>query len=160
LTASSSSPQARLAPWLRAEDHETLDHSSLGFLHEGFHFEATTILPRIALMVQGRDYALTGHSLGAALALLHGGLLINDGHPPTKIGVFAPMRIGGEQFVKTVTSVPFIASRFGNDPVPMVPPALEPTFPYRQVPLMQVGQRRFIPFDCHHIDNYVAAFPA
>lgn len=141
----------------RTEDHETLNHPTLGFLHAGFHLEAVTIAPAIALMVHGRDYALSGHSLGAALALLLAGLLSDDGHPPVQIGAFAPPRVGGALLVKTVTAVPLTAVRFGNDPVPGVPFEVDPEFPYRQVPLTAVGAPMLNPFSSHHIDNYVNA---
>jgi Lipase (class 3) len=141
----------------KTEDHQAINHPTLGFLHAGFHLEAATIAPEIALMVHGRDYALAGHSLGAALALLLGGLLIDDGHAPVKIGAFAPPRVGGPQFIKTVASVPIAAVRFGDDPVPGVPFEFDPDFPYRQVPLAQVGAPMINPFSCHHIDNYVNA---
>jgi hypothetical protein len=140
----------------RADDHETLNHPTLGFVHAGFHLAAMAVLPRLALAAQGIDYAITGHSLGAELALHLGGMMIDDGHPPVKVGAFAPPRGGGARFVKIVTSVPFCAYRFGNDPVPTVPWTL-PGFPYEQVPLTSIGKPMRVPFDAHPIDNYVAA---
>ena len=102
-------------------------------------------------------YALAGHSLGAAMALLLGGLLINRGRPPMKIGAFAPPRVGGDQFVKAVGKVPVSAYIYGNDLVPDVPFTILPAFPYEQVRLIQVGQPRADRLSCHAIANYVAA---
>jgi hypothetical protein len=142
-----------------ADDHETFNHPTLGFVHAGFHMAAMAVFPRMALAAQGIEYAITGHSLGGELALHLGGMMIDDGHPPVKIGAFAPPRGGGAQFVKVVTSVPFCAYHFGNDPVPDVPLML-PGFPYEQVPLTMIGRPMFNPFKAHHVDNYVNAIGA
>jgi hypothetical protein len=144
---------------LAAKDHEGVDHASLGWLHAGIYASARAILPRIALSVDGRPYAISGHSLGAGLALMIGGMMIDDGHPPVKIGAFAPPRVGGEALVKVATSVPFCAYHYGDDPVPTVPLTLLPLFPYRQVPLTRIGKPAFDPFSCHHCPNYVADVP-
>lgn len=147
---------------MRTEDHQTLDHPSLGFLHAGFHLAALSIFARIKAMTEGQDYALAGHSLGAALALLIGGLMIDDGHPPVKIGAFAPPRVGGVRFVEVVTSVPLCAYWFGNDPVPRAPLRIWPGYPYEQVPLISIGP----PHDIFHmrasdhpVANYLAGIP-
>jgi hypothetical protein len=137
------------------EDHETGEHFSLGFLHAGFYASALEIIP--ALKAIKPPFALTGHSLGAALALLIGALLIDEGRPPVKIGAFAPPRVGGDRFVSVATSVPFCAYRFGDDPVTDVPLTLQ-DFPYRQVPLTTAGKPKWIAIDCHHIANYVSIF--
>ena len=144
---------------VKADDQQGMNHATLGFLHAGFYASAVSTLTRIALDVNGKQYAICGHSLGAIMALMVGSLLIQDGLPPVKIAAFAPPRGGGEQFVKVATSVPCSAYRFGNDPVPMIPMAL-PLFPWQQVPLIQIGQRMAWPFSAHAIDNYVAGVTA
>jgi hypothetical protein len=90
------------------------------------------------------------------LAAMLAALLTDNGLAPLKIGLFAPPRAGGAAFVKVVTSIPFCAYRYGNDPVTDVPLAL-PDFPYVQVPLVAVGTPCSIAAECHHIQNYVAA---
>ena len=138
-----------------AEDEQGMNHATLGFLHAGFYGSAITTLARIALAVNGKPFAICGHSLGAVMALMIGGLLIQDGLPPVKIGAFAPPRGGGEQFVKVVTSVPFCAYAYGNDPVPDIPVTL-PGFAWAQVPLTRIGSPMIWPFNCHAINNYVS----
>ena len=141
------------------EDQQGLNHQTLGFIHAGFYDAAVTALTRCALVAVRGPYAICGHSLGAALALLIGALLADDGYPPVKIGAFAPPRVGGAKFVQKVTSIPLCAYRYGNDPVPEVPLSIW-SLPYVQVPLTQVGEPMANPFSCHTIRNYVDAVHA
>ena len=138
-----------------AEDQQGMDHQTLGFLHAGFYASAIAPLARIVIATDDKPYAICGHSLGAIMALMIGGLLIQDGLPPVKIAAFAPPRGGGAQFVKVVTSVPCSAYQFGNDPVPDIPVVI-PDWPWAQVPLIKIGKPMFYPFSCHAIANYVA----
>ena len=144
---------------LTANDHQGIEHRSLGWLHAGFYNSATVLLPQCILIAERGPFAICGHSLGAVLALMVGALLINDDKPPVKIGAFAPPRGGGWQFVKTATSVPFCAYRFGDDPITDIPLTL-PDFPYEQVPLTAIGHKMFDPLDCHAIGNYVSGVKA
>ena len=139
-----------------ADEHDGVDHPALGLIHAGFYVAAQAVIDRVD-EVAAKPYALAGHSLGAAMALLLGGLLINRGRPPMKIGAFAPPRVGGDQFVKAVGKVPVSAYIYGNDLVPDVPFTILPAFPYEQVRLIQVGQPRADRLSCHAIANYVAA---
>ena len=138
---------------LGIEDHPGTNHPTLGFVHAGFLASALLALPHITAK---QPYAICGHSLGAAMALLIGGLLIDNGTPPMKIGAFAPPRVGGEQFVKIVATVPLCAYQYGNDPVPRVPFRILPLFPYMQVAMTSIGTPRLDEFSCHNIANYVA----
>jgi hypothetical protein len=142
---------------ISTEAHEVGEHASLGFVHFGFYRSAVALFPAFKDIGLTTKYAITGHSLGAALALLLGGILINRGYPPVKIGAFAPPRVGGDRFVSIVTSIPLCACRVGDDPVTDFPLTLR-DFPYRQVPLTVIGRTRWPAIECHHIANYVAAF--
>lgn len=143
-------------------DQQGLDHRSLGPIHAGFYASAVAALTRIALVAQREPIAITGHSLGAALALLLTGLLIDLGIAPVKVGAFAPPRVGGPLFVKVATSIPFCAYRWGNDPVTEVPARILdlPDFPFIQVPLSAIGKRRLWAPGCHNITNYVSGVAA
>lgn len=136
-------------------DQETMNHPTLGFVHADFYQAALRFLSAVEADARKGPVTVCGHSRGAALAAMLAGLLIDDGLAPAKIGLFAPPRAGGALFVKIVTSVPFCAYRFGNDPVPEVPFTLLPNFPYAQVPLTQIGAPLPIAIHCHHIANYV-----
>lgn len=145
---------------IKVEDHETVNHPTLGFLHAGFYRAALTVLPRLSLVAKRGRYAICGHSLGAVLALMVGALLIDDGTPPVKIGAFAPPKGGGDMFVKVAASVPYCAYRYGQDPVPLVPLAF-PELPYRQVSLVELDAPRSVDlFSYHNIANYVTGVKA
>jgi lipase (class 3) len=146
---------------IKAEDQQGVNHASLGFVHGGFYASAVAILTRCALIAEKNPYAICGHSLGAALALLVGALLIDDGLPPIKTAAFAPPRVGGPNFVRTACSVPFCAYRYGGDPVTEVPMTL-PSVPWTQVPLriLPATVPFLDPFHYHAIGNYVTAVHA
>jgi hypothetical protein len=137
---------------LGIEDHAGTNHPTLGFVHTGFLAAGLLALPKIK---PTGPFAICGHSLGAAMALLIGGLLIDNGTPPVKIGAFAPPRVGSEQFVKVASSVPVSAYAYGNDPVPRVPFRIVPLFPYMQVAMTDIGTPRLNEFSCHNIQNYL-----
>jgi len=147
-------------------DQQGLNHASLGFIHAGFYGSAVLALTRCALIAAKGPYAICGHSLGAALALLIGALLADDQLPAIKIGAFAPPRVGGGVFVKAVTTGPFCAYRYNVDPVPEVPLTITPAFPYLQLPLTALPGPSIPLFDitrriaCHHIANYQAGVKA
>lgn len=147
-------------------DQQGLEHRTLGFVHAGFYASAVSALARCALIAAKEPYAICGHSLGAALALLIGAMLTDDGVPPAKVAAFAPPRVGGDDFVKVATSVPLFACRYGVDPVTEVPFTLRPLYPYRQVPLIALPAAPVPALDvvgrlaCHEIENYVAGVKA
>lgn len=145
---------------LGVRDQETMNHPTLGFIHLDFYEAALRLYAPIASAASQGPIAVTGHSRGAALAAALSGLLIDNGLPPVKTGLFAPPRVGADPFVKIVTSAPFCAYKFGDDPVPEVPFTLMPDFPYAQVPLTKIGAALPNAIDCHHISNYVAGVTA
>jgi hypothetical protein len=140
-----------------AVDRETAQHPALGRMHRGFLLGAQTLIPQVALAVQGKRYALTGHSLGGALALVVAGLLVDDGNPPQRVTTFGAPKCGFAQFVAALEKVPIAQYRRGNDPVPLLPCWL-PQFPYEhpRLPLIRVGVPAINPFQCHHVEGYVA----
>ncbi len=146
------------------EDREAISHASLGWMHAGFFESSRLVVEAIRPALSGDPYILNGHSLGAAVALGAGGLMINAGRPPSKIAAFAPPRVGGDMFVATVQRVPISAYRYADDPIPCVPFTLR-DFPYRQLPnLVQIGRASFAravidPFTYHHVERYVADVP-
>lgn len=150
---------------LGIEAHQGITNATLGFVHSGFWTLSETVYPQIKEAAAKGPFALDGHSLGAAMALLLGARLILDGLKPAKIGAFAPPRVGGSLFVQVATSVPFCAYHYGNDPVPRVPfrimpPLPLPQFPYVQVLMIDVGAPMPDEFNCHHVQNYVQAVHA
>jgi hypothetical protein len=139
------------------EEHQTASHPTLGMLHAGFLVSAQAILPKVALATSDGPWAITGHSLGAALALLVGALMAEEGSPPARLVAFAPPRVGGPDFVAAIAGLSSASYRFGNDLVTDVPYTVPPDFDYRQVPLIEIGYPMMPPTRCHAITNYVAA---
>lgn len=136
--------------------HAMRDRPALGWVHFGFYDATQHVMPKMALVAARGPFAICGHSLGAILALMIGAQLTADGTPPVKIGAFAPPLGGDDKFVSIATSVPFCAYRYRNDPVPKVPLRLPPIWPYRQVPIVQLGvSTHEVAFDDHNIANYV-----
>ena len=143
---------------LDVQDQETKNHPTLGFVHADFYQAALRLLAPVEVAARQGPVAVGGHSRGAAVAAMLCGLLIDDGYAPVKMGLFAPPRAGGALFVKVITSIPFCAYRYGDDPVTEVPFTLA-DFPYAQVPLTAIGSPMIPPVPCHRITNYVAALP-
>lgn len=144
---------------IKANQRPGILHNQLGFIHAGFYEGAEAAISTVAGLVAGGPYALTGHSLGAAEALLLGALMIERGKAPVKIGAFAPPRVGGQLFLEVLAKVPVSGYRFGSDVVPDVPFTLDPEFPYRQIALTQIGTSTGNVFRDHNIKNYVASVP-
>lgn len=140
---------------LHVWDHPGKSIEGLGWVHAGFFALAQSVYPKLAKFTQV-PYAICGHSLGAALAVLLGATFAQRGNRPIKIGAFAPPRVGDIEFVRAVTQMPFCAYRFGNDPVPEVPFHIPFFFPYENVPLVSGGAPKGDPFKSHAIANYVA----
>jgi hypothetical protein len=136
-------------------DHEATNHPTLGFIHSGFLAGALALTPQIAMAVAGKPYALTGHSLGGALALVVAGLLVDAGHAPERVATFGAPKVGFSSFVEALKDVPIAQYRRGNDIVPLVPFWL-PNFPYEhaRLPLIRVGVPQANPAQCHHIGGY------
>ena len=144
---------------LMLKDQQGLDHRTLGRVHAGFYAACLSAMPRIVLIASREPVAFAGHSLGGAMALVCAGMFIDYGLAPIRVGAFAPPRCGDQTFVDAVTSLPFCAYRFGNDPVTQIPLSLR-DFPFRQVPLTQVGARKLWFPACHHFANYDAGVRA
>lgn len=89
---------------------------------------------------------LTGHSLGGAVALLVGALMVRDEIRPRQIVTFGAPRCGR---LKILDSVRVTMYRNGKDIVPLVPPLMR-----RHKPLEQRGEGKSFIKD-HFVLNYV-----
>jgi len=142
-------------------DREMVHHPSVGMVEAGFLLAAQSVIGAIGPAVAGKRFNMIGHSLGAALALLLGALLGDEGHAADAIHAFAPPRVGYDDFLAALKRIGSAvrAFRFHNDPVPLAPLTLPPLWPYRQVPLIGLGPaptHALDPAD-HHYPNYVNA---
>jgi triacylglycerol lipase len=96
-----------------------------GWVHEGFRREARKILDQVldwAAKNKGKDIYVTGHSLGAAMALYITQELEFAGYQPKKLLSFGQPRLGNADYVTDIKTEHY---RFVNcnDMVTHVPPA-------------------------------------
>jgi predicted lipase len=133
-----------------------LNHATLGYVHSGFLAAAMSVLPRIALAVEGKPYALTGHSLGGAIALMVGAIMADENNPPQRICTFGAPKVGFAKYAEALADVHVDQYRRGNDPVPSAPLALPGVaFVHARLPLIAVGVPQSDPFASHHMPGYL-----
>jgi hypothetical protein len=133
------------------------DDPQLGRCHAGFLDGAKSVLAAIMAAVGGGPFYLAGHSLGGALALGVGALMVCSGKPPAAIITFGAPRFGMAKFVATLQPMPVRQYRRGNDPVPLIPFDVPPFIEFLDArdPLIAIGAAQRDPFSCHAIEGYV-----
>jgi len=93
-------------------------------IHSGFWKEAFSLLPAIIRNTEEeKSVAITGHSLGGAMAVIVAGFLMKMGYNVTDLYTFGQPRVGNKKFVQRVEAG-CNWQRFvnNNDIVPSVPP--------------------------------------
>jgi hypothetical protein len=145
--------------WFRdfaAWPERVVNHPTLGACHDGFLTGAEAILPQLrAILPTARPFALTGHSLGGALAIMAGALLADRGLLPVRLTTFGAPRVG-MVLDKVLRDVDGRRFRHGDDPVPEVP-----CWPYRNDRgWTRVGEPAIDPIDDHMIAGYATALVA
>lgn len=93
----------------------------VGRVHAGFWSALQTILPRCLELPVPR--AVTGHSLGAAMAVLYAGVLAQRGHV-VQVYAFEPPRICADSALADLLAakaVPCYATRNGLDIITQIP---------------------------------------
>lgn len=107
--------------WLHDVDCAPVNVWGLGKVHAGFYGALAAILP--GCLALPRPAAVTGHSLGAAMAILYAGVLAQLGHV-APVFAFEPPRVcmdGVLAALLTAWRVPLYITRNGNDVVTQVP---------------------------------------
>ena len=141
---------------LPVPSHATVEHPDVGWVHGGINAALDSIWPQLFMaMNQDKEYAITGHSLGAGLTVIAVARMVATGHMPVRWAAFAPPRVGFKKMIELVAEASGNAYRNGNDPVPDVPFRAEPFWIYEQVPLRRGGAVCRPPWDAHHIDRYI-----
>lgn len=104
------------------------NHPKLGLCHSGFATGAEAALPLIlAALTPGKPVAVTGHSLGGALAIDTCALLVDMGLIPVRTSTFGAPRVSlDDKLGNLISGIPGLRFRNGQDPVPTVP-----LWPYR-----------------------------
>lgn len=107
--------------WLHDASCLPVNVWGLGKVHSGFWYALSAVLP--ACLALPRPAAITGHSLGAAMAILYAGVLAHLGHA-VPVYAFEPPRLcsdGALALLLKAWKVPFYATRNGNDVVTEIP---------------------------------------
>lgn len=127
----------------------------LGLVHGGFRAGAQDLYRVAKPNLYSDNFVLTGHSLGGALALAFGALMLLDKLPPRRIVTFGAPRVGMLIFSRLLSEVKVVQYRNGNDPVCEVPP-----WPFQHVAdLRLIGVPRFPPHACHPMEEYLSHLP-
>lgn len=126
----------------------------LGAIHSGFYAAVAAILP--ACLALPRPVAVTGHSLGAAMAIIYAAVLAQMGCV-VPVYAFEPPRLCDGIAMSSLLDaqkVPFYATRNGRDVVTQVPPSL--SLP-GQLTLIGQPSHGFDNTTDHSIDRVIAA---
>ena len=112
-----------LTDWLDNLKGWPSHHKDLGFCHTGFLEDMDVVVGEVLALVNGHPIVITGHSLGAARALILGALLTVLGVKPQSIVVFGSPRPGAGKLKKVLLDggFPIRSYRNRSDPVCDVP---------------------------------------
>ena len=124
----------------------------LGFCPAGFLKASKRLVNKVTSICLERDIdykniELTGHSLGGAVALILGALMVRDEIPTKQIVTFGAPRCGR---LKILDGVPVTQYRHGKDVVPLVPPLMS-----RHNKLLELGRPGDSWVKDHFVVNYI-----
>ena len=142
-------------PWDAVRDLRILPiwTRELGWCPAGFLRAAKRLMPKCLSECMDRDIekediVLTGHSLGGAVALIIGALMVRDEVSIKEIVTFGAPRCGR---LKILDNTPVTMYRNGKDIVPLVPPIMR-----RHKPMHSIGYKNSYIKD-HYMHNYISA---
>ena len=124
----------------------------LGFCPAGFLKASKRLVNKVTSIcleygIDHQNIELTGHSLGGAVALILGALLMRDEIKPAQIVTFGAPRCGR---LKILDEVLVTQYRHGKDIVPLVPPLMR-----RHNELLEYGKPGGSYIKDHYMSNYV-----
>jgi len=152
--------------WLRDFFAIPLYTKSLGTVHAGFYRGLPDAYMEVLDLIKqytGKT-VVTGHSLGAAEALILAGLMIKNEYNPLAVITFGCPRPGFYALSEMLacSGVPIRCYRNGDDPVPLVPHLIPEWIKPVQDTLIYTppDPNDHEPLHCHHMPLYLAGTPA
>ena len=151
------------ADWIADMQGWPSKHPQLGYCHSGFLTGMEDVYSELAMAVSpDRPFAITGHSLGAARALILAGLFAVRGPKPLMVVTFGTPRPGMAKLSNILNTGGFFIKHFKNgpDPVAEVPLTLAPLWLYQKpqpdTPLsVAPADDADDPFHWHHAPLYL-----
>ena len=150
-----------ITDWHRDFEAEMVDDPQLGKVEAGFLQGLREAL--IFTAFNKTPIVATGHSLGAARALLFAGdMSVSHLAIPLRVVTFGSPRPGAQKLKDILKNVPICSYKNGDDPVTDVPFNL-PDFPYIHprdlipVKVETTSPDPWLLLKNHHIQNYIAA---
>ena len=144
-----------LASFAADFDIAPFDVAGIGKVYKGFWDAWDAIALPVVAASAGQSVTFSGHSLGAAIALMCAAYLTVGGNPPKAVYGFEPPKVGIDSGIQRVLQkVPLHLFKNGNDAVPDVPPG-----GIHAGPLIPIGKPAF-PFPNltdHEISRVIAA---
>jgi fermentation-respiration switch protein FrsA (DUF1100 family) len=141
---------ADLDNWLTDFDALPAYHAAIGWAPKGFLDAALALLARVGPYIEDKRLILTGHSLGGAVAVLLAALLVRAGRAVAAYAAFEPARSGFGSEAHALEGIPGYITRYGNDPVPEVPPIFR-----HPCAVTAIGHDALDPFACHPIAGVI-----
>lgn len=152
-----------ITDWHRDFEAEMIDDPQLGQVEAGFLTGLREAFASPNGHFSTEKLIITGHSLGAARALLFSALIIaGKGNYIPKVVTFGSPRPGAQKLKDILANTPICSYKNGDDPVTDVPFNL-PEFPYIHprelipVKVESVTPDPWFVLHNHHIQNYIAA---
>ena len=153
--------------WIRDFSGWPSKHPLLGYCHSGFLCGMDVVAFELSQALTGRPVAITGHSLGAARALILSGLWALQGIAPKICVTFGTPRPGMAKLsnILNTSGIALKHYRNGPDPVAEVPVALAPLWLYQKpqpdTPLKCApAEDADDPFHWHHMPLYLQGIQA
>lgn len=115
--------------WQRDLNSIMISDPVLGGVEAGFMEGMHDVYNKLSPLISSKPILITGHSLGAARALIFAGLLEVAGVKPEKVVIFGSPRPGAEKLKFILSGMAINSYRNRHDPVPNCPFDL-PGMPY------------------------------